>query len=355
MPDPVKSARLAGLVYVTGREPGITRRRAGAGFIYIGPGGKPVRSERILKRIRSLVIPPAWTHVWICASAAGHLQATGRDARGRKQYRYHPDYRSFRDRTKFGEMIGFGSALPAIRKRVSQALRLPGLPRNKVLAAIVRLLDLTHARVGNEEYAKENKSFGLTTLRNRHVQIAGRSLRFRFRGKSGQMHELELDDPQLARIVKQCHDLPGYELFEYLDEEGKTVKIHSQDVNEYLHEITGQNFTAKDFRTWAGTSHTIIALETLGPAPSKTRAKRNVVAAIKQTSAELGNRPAACKRYYIHPMVLETYTEGRLCGLMEKMAKMLCSRSPYALHQEELAVLELLTKGVAAAGGNEAA
>lgn len=342
IPASTEAATRVGLRYVTCCGPGILRRRSAKGFIYIGTNGKVLRNSRELQRIRSLVIPPAWTDVWICPSASGHLQAVGRDVRGRKQYRYHARYREVRDTTKFGHMAAFGKALPGIRKQVSRDLKLEGLPRNKVLAAVVRLLDTTSMRIGNEEYVRENNSFGLTTLRNRHVQIARRTLKFHFRGKSGQVLKVELEDHQLARIIKRCQDLPGYELFEYLDDTGKPTKVESEDVNEYLRQITGQDFTAKDFRTWAGTSLTLLALAARGPAGSRAQAKRNIVAAIKSTSQKLGNRPPACRKYYVNPAVLDFYVQGRLCGLMEQIAP---DRSPHALRREERAVAKLLSIG----------
>lgn len=341
MLTPGKSARLAGLRYVSDAETGILRRKAGKGFAYVGPSGRPVRDPKTLQRIRSLVIPPAWTDVSICSSALGHLQAVGRDARGRKQYRYHPLYRQHRDRTKFEHMIAFGRALPRIRRQVSKDLRLPGLPRNKVLAAVVRLLDRTSIRVGNEEYAQENNSFGLTTLRSRHMQITRSRLRFHFRGKSGQLHDIELQDPRLARILRQCDDLPGHELFMYLDEHGAPAKISSEDVNEYLRNTTGQDCTAKDFRTWAGTSLALLELHALGPAETATGAKQNVVAAIKSVSVRLGNRPAACRKYYVHPALLESYAQG----LLPDLRNGLHSRNhSYGLRKEELAVMGLLAR-----------
>ena len=314
----------------------------GKDFAYVGPSGRPVRDPRILRRIRSLVIPPAWADVWICPSPWGHLQAVGRDARGRKQYRYHPQYRRHRDQTKFGHMIAFGKALPGIRRQVNKDLRLEGLPRNRVLAAVVRLLDRTSIRVGNEEYARTNHSFGLTTLRSRHVQITRTRLRFHFRGKSGQVHDIQVEDPRLARILKQTNDLPGQELFMYLDSEGKPAKISSEDVNDYIRSVTGQDFTAKDFRTWAGTSLALLELESLGPAQTATAAKRNVVAAIKTVSTRLGNRPAACRKYYVHPGLLDHYAQGLLTGSVDAVRP---SRGPCALRKEELALMKLLGQG----------
>ena len=343
-PSPVKSARLAGLRYVSDSSPGIRRRRAGKGFVFTGPGARRIRDPKVIQRIRSLVIPPAWTNVWICPSSFGHLQAVGRDARGRKQYRYHAQYRQHRDQTKFEHMISFGKALPRIRRQVTRDLRHPGLPKQKVLAAVVRLLDRTSIRVGNVEYARENQSFGLTTLRSRHVQITRSKLRFHFRGKSGQEHDIQLEDPRLARILKQCNDLPGHELFMYLTDEGEPAKVSSEDVNEYIRDIAAQDFTAKDFRTWAGSSLALLELQALGPAGSASAAKRNLVAAIKTVAQRLGNRPAACRKYYVHPAVLEGYTRGLLVGLSDehRSSKRVC-----ALRKEELALMKLLEKGSA--------
>ena len=331
-----RSRRSIGLRYVSDSRPGIRRRKAGKGFVYVAPNGRRINNPAVLKRIRSLVIPPAWTDLWICPSASGHLQAVGRDARGRKQYRYHPLYRQHRDETKFEHMIEFGRALPRIRRRVNRDLRLRGLPREKVLAAVVRLLDRTGIRVGNEEYARQNHSFGLTTLRSRHVQIARSKLRFHFRGKSGQVHDIELKDPRLARILRESNDLPGQELFMYLDEESRPAKISSEDVNEYLRNITRQNFSAKDFRTWAGTREAMLELEALGPGATAAAAKRNIVAAIKLVAEKLGNRPAACRKYYVHPAVLDSYSRGLLSSLR--------NRAPgnRALRNQELAVMRLL-------------
>jgi len=271
-----------------------------------------VRDAKVLERIRKLAIPPAWTDVWICPLANGHLQATGRDARGRKQYRYHAEWRAVRDETKFGRMIAFGEALPKIRARVEEDLARPGLPREKVLAAVVRLLETTLIRIGNREYAKQNNSYGLTTLRNRHVDIQGSRLRFEFRGKSGKEHSVEIQDRRLARVVKQCRDLPGQTLFQYLDDDGVRQGIDSDDVNNYLREATGQEFSAKDFRTWGGTVLALAALLDIGGCEGEKEANRAVVEMVKQVSAELGNRPAICRKYYIHPVVIDTFVQGKL-------------------------------------------
>ncbi|MDX2152291.1 MAG: DNA topoisomerase IB [Bryobacteraceae bacterium] len=316
--DPVQSALIAGLRYVRPYGPGIVRKRSGRGFTYIGVDSRPVRDRATLDRIRSLVIPPGWADVWICPLANGHLQAIGRDAKGRKQYRYHPQYREVRDATKFTKMMAFGAALPKIRVQVDQDIRLPGLTKRKVVAAAVKLLDATGMRVGNEEYAKTNESYGLTTLRDHHVEIAGHRLKFQFRGKSGQDQEIELTDRRLAKIVKDCQDIPGYELFQYVDDTGETARLDSGDINDYLREITGEEFTAKDFRTWNGTGLMALELEAVGPCDTVTVRKKNVVASVKSVAAKLGNRPATCRKYYIHPAILDAYEDGSLFEAFNK-------------------------------------
>ncbi len=310
--DPVVSAKVAGLRYVRDTEPGISRVKRGQSFRYIGPDGKPVNDPATLNRIRSLVIPPAWTDVWICRHPEGHLQAVGRDAKGRKQYRYHPQYRNQRDQTKYSRMLAFGKALPAIRARVEADLSLPGLPRDKVLAAVVKLLEGTCMRIGNDEYKEQNDSYGLTTLQDHHVEVSGSKMHFRFRGKSGQEQDIEMKDPRLAKIVKGCRDLPGYELFQYYDDAGNVCDVTSTDVNNYIREITGDDFTAKDFRTWGGTGWAALVFEELGPATTATEAKKQVVEAIRKVSQRLGNRPATCRKYYVHPAILEAYADGTL-------------------------------------------
>jgi len=339
--DFLASVKIAGLRYVTGTGPGITRRRRGKGFEYIGPDAKPVRDRAVLHRIRSLVIPPAWENVWICSAESGHIQAVGRDARGRKQYRYHPRYREIRDETKFGRMAAFGEVLPRIRAQVDKDLSLPGLPKRKVVAAIVRLLDETCVRIGNEEYVKANHSFGLTTLRNRHADVNGDTIHLRFKGKSNQEHDIMLRDRRLSRIVKRCQDLPGQELFQYQEEAGEFVNVDSADVNEYLREITGDDFSAKDFRTWHGTGHMAAQLAALGPAESETEAKRNIVAAVKETAKRLGNRPPACRKYYVHPAVFESYLDGSIFAAMRE-ASSGSKAGTGQLREAEVAVLRLI-------------
>ncbi len=319
--DPVESAKAAGLRYVSDDAPGIRRRKRGKGFSYADPQGKVIRDPKVLERIRKLAIPPAWTDVWICPSPNGHLQATGRDARGRKQYRYHADWRNVRDETKFGRMMAFGDALPKIRERVEQDLSKRGLPRERVIAAVVRLLETTLIRVGNREYARQNNSFGLTTLRDGHVDIEGSRLRFEFRGKSGQDHQVEIQDRRLARIVRQCRDLPGQTLFQYLDENGERQKISSEDVNAYLKETTGEDFTAKDFRTWGGTVLALAALLEVGPCESEKEASKAVVEVVKRVASDLGNRPAICRKYYVHPVVIESFVQGKLAEALGEVVE----------------------------------
>ena len=308
--DPLESSKEAGLRYVTDAEPGIRRRRAGRGFIYVLTDGSRLTDTAKAEWIRSLAIPPAWTDVWICRSRLGHLQATGRDSRGRKQYRYHPRWRAERDSAKYGRMISFGRALPHIRRRVDRDLRRSGLPRERVLAAVVRLLEKTGLRVGNEEYARDNESFGLTTLRDRHARIGSPRIRFRFRGKGGKTREVEISDARLARIVGRCQDLPGQELFQFKGADGERQTISSDDVNAYLRTITGRDITAKDFRTWAGTMLAAKALAEIGPAQSATQGRRNVVRAVEQVATWLRNTPAVSRRAYVHPDVIDAYRQG---------------------------------------------
>jgi DNA topoisomerase-1 len=310
--DPRLAAKAAQLKYVRDDAPGISRHVSGKGFRYTDTHGRKITDGKTLARIRSLVIPPAWKDVWICAAPEGHLQATGRDARGRKQYRYHPRWRQVRDEVKYGRMLSFGMALARIRRRVNHDLRLHGMPRAKVLATIVNLLEKTLIRVGNEEYARLNGSFGLTTLRDQHAEIHGSTVQFHFRGKSGKRHQITLTNPRLARMVKRCQDLPGHELFQYVDEEGHPQTIGSADVNDYLRGITGDEFTAKDFRTWAGTLLAATTLiETTSPHSARARRKR-IVAAIQTVAERLGNTVAVCRKCYIHPAVLDCYLEGEL-------------------------------------------
>jgi DNA topoisomerase-1 len=337
--DPVESAQSAGLRYVSDTQPGIRRKKSGKGFTYVDSNGKTIHDADELARIRSLAIPPAYTDVWICPSLNGHIQATGRDARGRKQYRYHPKWREVRDETKFGRMIALSEVLPRVRKRVEQDLAKPGLPREKVLATVVRLLECTRIRVGNDEYAKANRSFGLTTLQDRHVEVSGSKLRFEFRGKSGKVHQVSLNDRRLARIVGRCQALPGEDLFQYVDDEGNRQTIGSGDVNDYIREISGEEFTAKDFRTWAGTILAVEALTEIGAFTSQRQAKSNVLRAIDTVAEELNNTRAVCRKYYVHPAVFETYLAGTLAKCLENGTK---ASGKQGLTDQELAVVRLL-------------
>jgi DNA topoisomerase-1 len=340
---PSESARSAGLRYTADSKAGIQRKRRGRSFFYVGPDGRTISAEDELRRIRSLVIPPAWTDVWICGDPRGHLQATGRDARGRKQYRYHPKWRQTRDETKYHRMIGFAQALPSIRRRTQEHLRVTGLPREKVLATVVQLLEKTLIRVGNDEYARTNRSYGLTTLRDGHVAVSGQRVRFSFRGKSGIEHEIDLNDRRLARIVKQCRDLPGYDLFQYVDEDGQRQTVGSEEVNAYLKEITGQDFTSKDFRTWAGTVLAAQLLRELGVAPSDAQAKKNIVRAVESVAGRLGNTKAVCRKCYIHPAILESYMDGSMIEAIARRARKV-SRAVDRLTEGEAAVLDLLQR-----------
>ena len=335
--ESLEAAEDAGLRYVSDDQPGFSRRREGEEFEYFDTKGKPIRDEQRLLRIKRLAIPPAWSDVWICPSSNGHIQATGRDARRRKQYRYHDRWREIRDENKYDRLINFGKALPKIRRRLEKDLARSGLPREKVLATIVQLLERSLIRVGNEEYARENKSFGLTTMQDRHVDVKGSKLRFRFRGKSGRQHEVDVTHRRIARIVSKLQDLPGQSLFQYVDDEGNVRDITSQDVNEYLREITGEDFTAKDFRTWSGTVLAGIALSAAGEFETKKQAKTNIKKAIEAVAKMLGNTPTVCRQCYIHPIVLETYLKGdSIDGLKQGTAKALA----------EAAILKLLQAGL---------
>ena len=317
--DPASAARAGGLRYVTDRQPGIRRVKHRDTFRFLTSDDKVVRDAETLGRIKSLVIPPAWTDVWITTQPKGHLQCTGRDARGRKQSRYHPHWREIRDETKYERMAHFAKALPTIRARVEHDLALPGLPRQKVLATVVRLMEETHIRVGNEEYARDNKSYGLTTMRNKHVEVNGAKITFDFQGKSRVHHTINLQDRRLAKILKQISDLPGHELFQYVDAEANRHTIDSADVNDYLREISGEHFTAKDFRTWAGSVLCCDLLNEFEPASSIAQAKKNVVQAIARVASQLGNTPSVCRKCYVHPAVLETYM-GRISAEDAKQA-----------------------------------
>ncbi len=340
--DPVQVAALARLRYVTDDGPGIQRQKKGDGFRYIGTDGKPIKDEKTLERIKVLGIPPAWTDVWICPKPNGHIQATGRDAKGRKQYRYHARWRDTRNENKFGRMIAFGKALPAMRERVEHDLKLPGLPREKVLALVVRLLETTFIRIGNEEYARKNKSFGLTTLRDKHVDISGSKVEFQFRGKSGKDHTITIKDRRLAGLIRRCKDIPGQELFQYLDEDGQHQTIGSSDVNDYLREISGQDFTAKDFRTWGGTVLSVLSFNELGAFETATQAKKNITQVIKEVSKKLGNTPAICRKYYLHPAMIDAYQDGSLLTVLQTHVARNAEVPPYGLRLEEQVVMTLL-------------
>ena len=339
-PAAVEAAHEAGLVYSTDDEPGIRRRRKGKNFEYVGPDGHLIRDRAVLERIRALVIPPAWEEVWISTRPRGHLQATGRDARGRKQHRYHARWREVRDANKFDRMAGFGAVLPRIRRRVARDLRRPGLPKEKVVATIVRLLETTFVRVGNEEYAKQNNSFGLTTLRGRHVDVKGATVRFLFKGKSGVEVSVGMTDRRVAHVIKRCEELPGQHLFQYIDGDGERKTVTSDDVNDYLRETSGQDFTAKDFRTWAATVLAACALRDAANFESETEAKRQVVDAIDGVARKLGHTRAVCRRSYVHPMVIDVFMEG---GLQTALGIAIAKR-PSKLNADEAAVLSLLRR-----------
>ena len=339
--DPVESARFSGLRYYPDSKPGFTRRRSGKGFVYLNTHGKVIRDSEVLRRIRSIVIPPAWTDVWICPIENGHLQATGRDARGRKQPKYHPKWREVRDELKYNRMVEFAHSLPAIRRRVRADLKSRGLGFQKVMATVVRLLETTYMRIGNEEYARQNNSYGLTTLRDHHVRFRGARVQFQFKGKSGKAHNVEIEDAHLAKIVRRCRDIPGYELFQYLDENGQSHTIDSSDVNNYLRGITGKDFTAKDFRTWAGTVAAACALGNKQEFESMAEGKRNIIQAITSVAEQLGNTPAVCRKCYIHPAIFESYLE-RLAPKSSPAKKRRVAKQVRGLRVAETQVLHLL-------------
>ncbi len=344
-----EEARNAGLRYSSDESPGIRREFQRGKPVYLDARGKAVRDHNTLVRIKRLAIPPAWTEVWICPSPNGHIQAVGRDSKGRKQYRYHDEWRKHRDENKFGRMMAFAKALPGIRKRVARDLRQAGMPRDKVLATVVALLESTLIRVGNDEYARQNGSYGLTTMRNRHAKVAGAKIEFSFKGKSGKRHEISVKDPQLARIIRKCQDMPGQELFVYEDETGQPRDVTSQDVNAYLREIAGEEFTAKDFRTWAGTVLAAIALREFEKFTHQKEAKKNVVTAIESVAQMLGNTPAVCRKCYVHPEVLDAYLGGDTITTIEQRASQQLKASLAKLRPEEAAVLVLLQNRLKAA------
>ena len=342
--EPEKSAEVAGLRYVTADTLVIERKKVGRGFSYLDAKGERISDEAELERLKSLVIPPALTDVFICHLPNGHLQATGKDAKKRKQYFYHPEWRKVRSQHKFNRMLLFGAHLPLIRATTDKHLRKRGLPREKVLATVVQLLENTLIRIGNSQYAQKNRSYGLTTLRDRHVETKGAKVKFEFRGKSGVDHEIELKDRRLANVIKQCQEIPGYEIFKYYDKSGERQFVDSADVNDYLQQITEQDFTAKDFRTWYGTLLAAIALDNIGDFESEKQAKKNITQAIKNVASQLGNRPATCRKYYVHPAIIEAYKDGSLLPLMENTpAKESASDK---LTPEEEVVLEIIQQEV---------
>ena len=341
------AAEGAGLRYVSDDRPGYTRKAKGDDFEWFDMDGKPIRDEQRLLRIKPLAIPPAWTEVWVSPSVNGHVQATGRDARGRKQYVYHERWREVRDENKYDRIVSFGRALPRIRQRVAQDLKLRGLPREKVLATVVQLLERTFIRIGNEEYARENKSFGLTTMKDRHVEVKGSKLRFRFRGKSGREHEVDVTDRHIAKIISKLQDLPGQDLFQYVDDEGEVRDVSSQDVNEYLREITGEDFSAKDFRTWAGTVLTGLALAAQEKFETKKQAKANIKTAISAVAKILGNTPAICRKCYVHPAVLENYLDQKSIEGLKQITEEALESDEVDLRSNEKAVLKFLESRLA--------
>jgi DNA topoisomerase I len=340
---PRRSARRAKLRYTSDLEPGIHREVLSKAFIYRSSNGRVIHNKKILERIRKLVIPPAWTDVWICIDPSGHLQATGRDKRARKQYRYHPKWAAVRDENKFSRILGFARKIPLIRKRIQEHLSLPGLPREKVLATVVQLLEKSLIRVGNLEYARTNKSFGLTTLKNKHVKVNGSVLKFRFRGKGGKEYVVGVKNARIARVVKQCQEISGQQLFQYI-EDGEQKSVTSTDVNEYLRNIAGEEFSAKDFRTWAGTVQAAIELQEFEEFESETQGKKNIVEAVRRVAYSLGNTPAICRKCYIHPYILESYSNGEMNGLLKNNTQEQTDTESTSLSPTERAVLAFLEK-----------
>jgi DNA topoisomerase-1 len=343
-PTTARTLRRARLVYASDEQPGIRRLPGRHAFDYIGPTGRPIKNERRLKRFAALVIPPAWTDVWICPHPRGHIQATGRDARGRKQYIYHPDWREVRDLAKYDRLAAFAQALGALQKRLDRDLRRPGLSKRKVVATVIRLLQTTLIRVGNEEYAKQNGSFGMTTLRNRHVQIEGTRLRFQFRGKSGVEHAIDVRDRRLAKIVKACQELPGQILFAYVGDDEIVRAVKSEDVNAYLHAATGQDFTAKDFRTWAGTVLAAVTLSACEVGSSEAQIKRSLAAAVGSVAKKLGNTKTICRQCYVHPAIFEAYRTGQLVNFLDADSTRPVAKSLAHLTSAEAGVLALLRR-----------
>ena len=340
------AAEQAGLRYVTDEDPGYTRKKSGTGWRFLDTKGKTIKDYWEKKRIEKIGIPPAYVDVWICPKENGHIQATGRDAKGRKQYRYHAKWTEARDEAKYERMAAFGQMLPALRKRVAADMRKRGVPREKVLATLVALLEKTLIRIGNEDYAKENKSFGLTTLRNRHLDIEGSTLRFDFRGKSGKTWNLDLRDRRVAKVVRSIQELPGQHLFQYVDEDGERQPVDSADVNDYLREVTGEDITAKDFRTWAGTVLAAMALREFEAVDSEARRKKNVKAAIERVAGRLGNTPTICRKCYVHPRVVTSYLDGSLLEEIKSEAETELAEAGDQLKPEEAALLGLLSRRI---------
>lgn len=340
--DAIEAAETAGLLYVTDAAPGIQRKRHGKHFRYLGLDGKTLQQEAELERIKALKIPPAWNNVWICPQSQGHLQATGRDAKGRKQYRYHDRWREVRDEAKYDQLIPFGECLPHLRQQVDMDLDMSGLSQARVLATIIRLLDITLIRVGNEEYAQSNHSYGLTTLRNRHASIQGDTIHLHFQGKRGLKHTVDIHDKELARIVKRCRDLPGQELFQYIDHDGSKHSVNSSDVNDYLRAITGQDFTAKDFRTWGGTVVVMHTLRELGDFTQESQAKKHISQAIQTAAQHLGNTSAICRKCYVHPGLLTAYLDGSLLTYLNTHPRRVKQGADWELHPDEALLLAFL-------------
>jgi DNA topoisomerase-1 len=349
--DPRDAAESVGLKYVSDERPGIRRKKAGTGFSYVRPDGSKLTGPDTMKRIKALAIPPAWTDVWICPSPDGHIQATGRDAKGRKQYRYHARFREVRESTKYERVVAFADALPSIRDTVREHMALRGLPPEKVLATVVHLLETTLIRVGNDDYARQNNSYGLTTLKNRHVAVEGNEVRFRFTGKGGKQWSLRVRDRRIAKIIKACQELPGQELLQYIDEQGNCQDVTSTDVNEYLKAITGKDITAKDFRTWAGTVLAAMTLSELQSFDNAAQAKRNLRSAIEKVSARLGNTPTICMKCYIHPEVLNCYMDGNLILEIKSQVESELRSAVEDMKPEEAAVLALLRGRLAKQAG----
>lgn len=339
--DPVKTAKAILLVYVTDTEPGITRQKKGDKFEYYFKDEK-IKDDEELLRFKHLAIPPAWTNVWICPRENGHLQATGFDALGRKQYRYHADWNKFRNQTKYYRLIDFGKALPEMRLQLEKDLSLTGLPQEKVLAAVVSLMQRTNIRVGNNMYEKLYGSYGLTTLKDKHVKIEGSKLKFSFKGKKGIMHDISLKNKKLSNIVKKCRDIPGKELFQYFDDNGERHSIDSGMVNEYIKKISGADFTAKDFRTWSGTVRALLALKTLGCCDTQAETKRRIVEALDKVSEHLGNTRTVCKKYYVHPVILSLYEAKELDKYTAELDEIETDDNKADLSSVEKALMKIL-------------